>query len=227
MRIAVIVMCAVTGLSVAGDRVLTRIAESRTAEAFQAGMDTPERPSVRFGGFPLTAQLVSGTLKQVDITAQDIPGGEGPHAVSVSRLSLHATGLNFADAEELRAGAVEAAVALSYADLSKAIGFEFTQGPKPGQLTASVPLPLDHRVKVTATLAVTTDNHIAFRDFEVTDLPLNNIASALLTKVFEEPIKVDDLPSGLDLRTVGTTAEGLEIRASGRSVVFRPETAGP
>ena len=51
--------------------------ESRTAQAFQEGMDTPARPDVEVHGLPVLTQAASGTLDQVDITARDTPAAKG------------------------------------------------------------------------------------------------------------------------------------------------------
>lgn len=49
--------------------------------------------------------------------------------------------------------------------------------------------------------------------------------SAVLNKLFEQPIQLRNIPDGLHLRSVTTTADGLTARFSGRSVTFRPDGA--
>lgn len=49
----------------------------------------------------------------------------------------------------------------------------------------------------------------------------------LLDRVFDEPIRLGNIPDGLTLRSVTTTADGLTARFSGASVAFRPESASP
>ena len=45
----------------------------------------------------------------------------------------------------------------------------------------------------------------------------------MLDKVFEQPIRLWNIPRGLHLRSVTTTAGGLTAHFSGRSVTFRPD----
>ncbi|MDN3028309.1 LmeA family phospholipid-binding protein [Streptomyces sp. S.PB5] len=51
-------------------------------------MGTPQRPSVDVRGFPVLTQLASGTLRHVDITAEDIPA----HGTSVPDHPGHRAG---------------------------------------------------------------------------------------------------------------------------------------
>ncbi|CAM5692633.1 hypothetical protein SGRIM119S_08736 [Streptomyces griseorubiginosus] len=73
MFIAAASLLAVLVGGVAVDRIAAARAESRTAEAFQDGMGTAERPSVHVSGFPVLSQLAAGSLDHVDLTAHDIP----------------------------------------------------------------------------------------------------------------------------------------------------------
>ncbi|WP_312847781.1 hypothetical protein [Streptomyces sp. WAC 01325] len=42
-------------------------------------------------------------------------------------------------------------------------------------------------------------------------------------RIFERPIRLRNIPDGLRLRSVTTTADGLDAEFTGRSVTFRPE----
>ncbi|MGW0943251.1 LmeA family phospholipid-binding protein [Streptomyces sp. NPDC002623] len=204
------------------DRVATARVESRTAKAFQQGMDTPERPEVHVRGFPVLAQLASGTLRHVDITAHDIPADGPDRPLPVSRLDLALDGLSKPDDDtEALAHSAEATAYLSYTDVAHAIGLEVSQGTRPGRINASVPLPLGSEVTVTATVSAVSGNRVAFKDFEVTGGALAT-TQALLDKIFEKPIQLRNIPEGLHLRSVTPTASGLSARFSGKSVTFRP-----
>ncbi|MFI1035848.1 DUF2993 domain-containing protein [Streptomyces sp. NPDC020951] len=178
------------------DRVATARVESRTAKAFQQGMDTPARPEVHVRGFPVLTQLVSGTLRHVDITAHDIPADGSARPLPVSRLDLALDGLSQSDDDtEALARSAEATAYLSYTDVSHAIGLEVSQGTRPGRINASVPLPLGSEVTVTATVSAASGNRVAFKDFEVTGGALAT-TQALLDKIFEKPIQLRNIPRG-------------------------------
>ncbi|MFD5842450.1 LmeA family phospholipid-binding protein [Streptomyces chartreusis] len=220
------VLVALALLPVAVDRVVAARVESRTAKAFQQGMGTPEAPEVEVRGFPVVTQAASGTLRHVDITAHDIPAHGSARPLPVSELSLRLDGLTKADDDsEARARSARASAFLSYPDVSGALGLEISQGDRPGRVSAVVLLPLSQEVTVTTTVSAVSGNRIAFDDFEVTGGSLPAAGSVILDRIFERPIPLRNIPDGLQLRSVTTTADGLDAEFTGRSVTFRPEEA--
>ncbi|WP_406174812.1 DUF2993 domain-containing protein [Streptomyces sp. NBC_00996] len=217
--IAVAALLTLAVVPVVVDRVAASRVEARTAEAFQEGMDTPERPEVHVRGLPVLAQLASGTLRHVDITAQDIPADGSARPLPVSELDLRLNGLRKSDDNsEARASSAEATAHLSYTDVSNALGLEMSQGTRPGQVGARVQLPFGDEVTVTTTVSAESGNRIRFRNFQVTGGVLPAAGKVLLDKVFEKPIRLRNIPEGLHLRSVTTTANGLSARFSGESV---------
>jgi hypothetical protein len=208
------------------DRVTAAHAESRTATAFQRGMDTPERPEVHVHGFPVLTQLASGTLQHVDITAHDLPADGSDRPLPVSRLDLDLHGLTKSDDDtEARARSAEATAFLSYPDLSDALGLDVTQGDGPGRIKAKVQLPFGDEATVTTTVSAASGNRIAFGKFTVAGGALPSAGELLLNKVFAQPIQLRNIPDGLQLRSVTTAATGLSARFSGQSVTFHPDRA--
>jgi hypothetical protein len=220
--IAVGALLALLLVPVTVDRLARARVESRTAEAFQEGMRTPSAPEVHVRGFPVLTQLISGTLRHVDITAHDIPAGDATGPLPVSELSLRLAELRKSDDDtEALARSAEATALLSYPDMSDALGPEVSRGTRPDQVRASVPLPTGDAVTVTATVSVLSGNRIAFKDFQVTGGLLPGVAGAALGRVFERPIQLRNIPQGLRLRSVTTTESGLAARLTGESVTFR------
>ena len=222
--IAVGSLLALLLVPVAADRLATARVESRTATAFQAGMRTPSAPEVHVRGFPVLTQLAAGTLRHVDITAHDIPASDTTGLLPLSELSLQLTDLRKSDDDsEARAHSAEATALLSYPDVSEALGLEISRGSRPGQVSATVPLPTGGDATVTTTVSVLSGNRIAFRDFQVTGGVLPGLGRAALTTVFERPIQLRNIPQGLRLRSITTTDGGLSARLSGESVTFRAD----
>ncbi|GAA3810065.1 hypothetical protein GCM10022403_049940 [Streptomyces coacervatus] len=206
------------------DRVAAARAQARTATAFQQGMGTPERPDVRIHGFPVLTQLASGTLRHVDITAHDLPAAGADRPLPVSRLDLDLDGLTKSDDDtEAQARSAEATAFLSYPDLSAALGLEVSRGAGPGRIGAKVQLPFGGAATVTTTVSAASGNRIAFGRFTVVGGALPAAGEVLLDKVFTRPIQLRNIPDGLHLRSVTTTATGLSARFSGRSVTFHAD----
>ncbi|MCX4977832.1 DUF2993 domain-containing protein [Streptomyces sp. NBC_00620] len=207
------------------DRVAAARAESRTAEAFQEGMGTPERPSVHVSGFPVLTQLARGNLRHVDITAHDIPARGTTRLLPVTQLTVGIDGLKTSEnADEAHARSVEATAFLSYEDVSEALGLKVSQGDEPGRVDATVGLPLAGDVTVSAAVSVADGNRIAFSDFRIAEGELIPPVKALLDKALEEPVPLRNIPEGLHLRSVTTTEKGISARFTGKSVTFRPSS---
>ncbi|GAA4052421.1 DUF2993 domain-containing protein [Streptomyces shaanxiensis] len=227
-RLKIIAIASLTALllgAVAVDRVAAARAESRTAEAFQQGMGTPERPSVHVSGFPVLTQLADGSLRHVDITAHDIPARESTRPLPVTKLTIGLDDLKTSgSAEEARARNVEATAFLSYEDLSDALGLDVSQGDAPGRANVTVSLPLAGVVTVSTAASAVTGNRIAFRDVRVAEGELIPPAKALLEKALEAPVPLHNIPEGLHLRSVTTTESGVDARFTGKSVTFRPSS---
>ncbi|WP_210584603.1 DUF2993 domain-containing protein [Streptomyces sp. GESEQ-35] len=205
------------------DRVAAGRAESRTAEAFQEGMGTPQRPSVHVGGFPVLTQLARGTLRHVDITAHDIPARGTTRPLPVTELTVGLDGLKTSgSADEAHARSVDATAFLSYEDVSQALGVDISQGDEPGRVDATVSLPLVGDVTVSAAVSAASGNHIAFTDIRVAQGELIPPAKALLDKALEEPVPLRNIPEGLRLQSVTTSQSGISGRFTGEAVTFRP-----
>jgi len=211
--------------AVAVDRVAAGRAESRTAQAFQDGMGTADRPSVHVSGFPVLTQLARGSLDHVDLTALDIPAKGTSRPLPVTRLTVGMDGLKTSgSADEAHARSVRATAHLSYADMSSALGVEVSRGDGAGRVDATVSLPLAGDVTVSAAVSVVSGNRIAFTDLRAERGDLLPPLRSLLDKALDEPIPLRNVPQGLRLRSVTTTEDGIDARFTGRSVTFRPES---
>ncbi|MFF8481052.1 LmeA family phospholipid-binding protein [Streptomyces antibioticus] len=226
--VTVAAVCLVTVAATAGivDRIAASRVESRTAEAFQQGMRTPERPSVTVRGFPVLPQLASGTLRHVDITAQDIPACGTSRPLPVTRLTVGLDQLRTSgEADQAHARAVDATAFLSFEAVSDALGLEIAEDGEPGRIRAQLVLPFSGEVTVSAAVSAVSANRIAFTDVSITQGDLPAAGRALLNRVLAEPIHLRNIPDGLHLRSVTSTPSGLNAHFTGEQVTFRPGTS--
>ncbi|MFB6770694.1 DUF2993 domain-containing protein [Streptomyces sp. NPDC056337] len=227
-RAVIFTACLLTvgATAVVVDRVAASRVESRTAEAFQKGMGTPERPSVEVRGFPVLPQMASGTLRHVDITAEDIPARGNSRPLPVTRLTVGLDELQTSsDADQAQARTVDATAFLSYEDLSDALGLEIEGDSEPGRVRAQIVLPFSGDVTVSTAVAAVSANRIAFTDLSVTSGRLPAAGQALLAKALAEPVQLHSIPEGLHLRSVTVAPSGLNAHFTGDTVTFRSETA--
>ncbi|WP_020117032.1 DUF2993 domain-containing protein [Streptomyces canus] len=212
--------------AVAVDRIAAARAESRTAEAFQDGMGTADRPSVRVTGFPVLTQLAKGSLNHVDLTAHDIPANGSTRPLPVTKLTVGMDGLKTSgSADAAHARSVRATAHLSYADVSSALGVEVSQGDESGRVNATASLPLVGDVTVSAAVSAASGNRVSFTDVRAEQGELLPPLKSLLDKALDEPIPLQNVPEGLHLRSVTTTEDGIDARFTGRSVTFRPDSS--
>ncbi|MFF7946364.1 LmeA family phospholipid-binding protein [Streptomyces griseorubiginosus] len=211
---------------VAVDRIAADRAESRTAEAFQDGMGTAERPSVHVSGFPVLSQLAAGSLDHVGLTAHDIPADGTTRPLPVTKLTVGMDGLKTSgNADAAHADSVTATAFLSYADVSSALGVQVSQGDEPARVDATARLPLVGDVTVSAAVSAASGNRIAFTDVRAERGELLPPLKSLLDRALNEPIPLRNVPEGLHLRAVTTTEDGIDARFTGRSVTFHPDSS--
>ncbi|MFC9926425.1 DUF2993 domain-containing protein [Streptomyces sp. NPDC127190] len=214
----------VGGVSV--DRIAAARAESRTAQAFQDGMGTADRPSVHVRGFPVLNQLAAGSLDHVDLTAHDIPARGTTRPLPVTKLTVGMDGLKTSgSADEAHADGVTATAFLSYADVSNALGVQVSQGDESGRVDATASLPLVGDVTVSAAVSAAGDNRIAFTDVRAEQGEPPPPLKSLLDRALDEPVPLHIVPEGLRLRSVTTGEDGIDARFTGRSVTFRPDAS--
>ncbi|RPF38561.1 DUF2993 domain-containing protein [Streptomyces sp. TLI_185] len=208
------------------DRIAAARAESRTAKAFQDGMGTADRPSVHVRGFPVLNQLAAGSLDHVDLTAHDIPAGGTTRPLPVTKLTVGMDGLKTSgSADEAHADSVTATAFLSYADVSRALGVQVSQGDEAGRVDATASLPLVGDVTVSAAVSAAGGNRIAFTDVRAEQGELLPPLKSLLDTALDEPIPLQNVPEGLRLRSVTTSEDGIDARFTGRSVTFHPDSS--
>ncbi|MEU3334656.1 DUF2993 domain-containing protein [Streptomyces sp. NPDC006668] len=212
--------------AVAVDRIAAARAESRTAEAFQDGMGTADRPSVHVSGFPVLTQLTEGRLNHVDLTAHDIPANGTTRPLPVTKLTVGMDGLKTSgSADEAHARSVRATAHLSYADVSSALGVEVSRGDESGRVDATARVPLVGDVTVSVAVSAASGDRIAFTDVRAEQGELLPPLKSLLDRALDEPIPLRNVPAGLHLRSVTATEDGIDARFTGRSVTFRPESS--
>ncbi|GAB7185254.1 hypothetical protein ATKI12_5085 [Kitasatospora sp. Ki12] len=202
------------------DRAVAQYVQHRTADAFQQATGTSRAPQVTIDGFPVLSQVVAGRLDHVGITAHGIPAHDG--RLPVTRLDLDLTGVRQSgDERAARADSAEASAFLSYDDLSSALGLGITAGDRPGYVDAQVLLPLVGAATLTAKVSAGTGNTIVFTDLHPVSGNLPGPGTQLLAKIFDQPIPLHDIPQGLHLDALRTSAGGLEARLAGDDVTFR------
>ncbi|MFE6456630.1 DUF2993 domain-containing protein [Streptomyces cinereoruber] len=227
-RAAVCVASVVAGSVLAAslaDLAVADRAERKLAEAFREATGARQGPQVSVHGFPVLPQVAHGRLDRVDVSAQDIPA-DSQRALPITRLDMRLDGLTApADASAARAYEATASAYLSYDDLSGALGFRVGPASSPGRIQGNLPLPMGQSATVGAAVEAGQDNTITFKDVKITGASLPEGLQALLTRAFERPIALQNIPAGLRLTSLTADEQGLRGDFKGRDVSFSPPDA--
>lgn len=125
------------------------------------------------------------------------------------------------DGQAARADSAKASDFLSYDDLSSALGLGITAGDRPGYVDAQVLLPLVGAGALTAKVSAGVGNTIVFTDLHLASGTLPDAGMQLFAKIFDQPIPLHNIPQGLHLDALHTSAGGLEAQLAGDDVTFR------
>ncbi|MER7834337.1 DUF2993 domain-containing protein [Streptomyces sp. NPDC096040] len=222
VKIAAAFLIALPLVAVGIDRGVAWHMESKIADGFKSGMDTPKEPSVTISGFPVVTQAINGTLDHVHIAAHGIPA-DGSRPVPITELDVNLDDVKSSgDKSEAQADTADATALLSYSDLSDALGVQISQGTGAGRINVSVGLPMGIQVSLSMRVAATANNSIAFSDFRGSQGALPTPVENLLNQKFEEPLPLKNIPEGLHLQTISTTDKGIVAHLSGHTVTFKP-----
>jgi len=143
--------------------------------------------------------------------------------VAISELDAHMSKLKRnSDANTAHAGSATATAFISYQDLSSALGgMDVAAGSAPGQITATLKVPLAGDITVTAALTKAGPTTIAFKVLGITANQLPQSVQNSINKTFQKKIPLKNLPNGLTLDRISTEPTGIAVTLSGHDVTFK------
>lgn len=213
--IAVFTAMVVLVLLALGDRVANAVAENNIADRIQSA-GFPVRPSVTITGFPFLTQVAARDVRQVDISAGNIPAGP----VKLSSLQVTATGVRLDPS--LSGGTVtqaSASAVVTFASLAS--GVASGSGANGSGTAVTVVAAGPDKVAISAggvrlgdaEVSVTGANEVSVRPVTgggAVGGTLNVGGTSFGGFTFTIP----KLPAGLRLNGASVTASGLQVTAS-------------
>jgi len=150
--VLIAVAVAIPLLAVGSDFGARAYAEAQTAHAFQDATGAATPPAVHIRGFPFLTQAASGTLDQVDIDARRIPAGKNSRSRSPNWTPT-CPAQSGARRQHRTRRLRTATLSSPYHDLSGALGgMDVSAGAAPGQIKATLSVPLAGDITVNAAL---------------------------------------------------------------------------
>ncbi len=199
------------------DRVAVAVAENDIADQFVSN-GLKVKPSVTIEGFPFLTQVwPERDLRQIDISASEVPVPAGPVTIDITSIKATVTGLHLKSFSGGTADKVAGTMFVSFADLTPALdalpGASVTlaaDGPNLVTLNASLgPLSASAEAKVTYTATTVTVQLVNNGSL------LNEILNSVGPFSFSLP---QGVPAGLRITNVSVTAQGVSASVGGSNV---------
>jgi hypothetical protein len=228
VKVLIVVLLVLLGLTVVVDRVAVGVAEERVATELTSAGGLQGIPTVDITGFPFLTQAVAGRYEDVRIslTAEQLGQPEGTRAdVALHGAQVPLSAVLSGSVQEVPVDRIEGTATLSYGLLSAELGADTTLEREGDglRITRTVEL-LGRRIPLTAVGTVTLDGNALVVDVDRAsgagvELPgfLVQQASDRLDLRYEIPV----LPFGLQLTGVMPGADGVDVRLEAVDAVLR------
>ncbi len=217
LAVTLVVLAVLGGAGVVADFIVRDQAEQQVAQTVQKKLGLESPPSVKLGGVPFSAALVTRKVPDASLSAQDVPLEVSGKSVSFSEVHATAKDLVLQD-REVRIHSATLDAVLPYSGLSTLAGVP-VEPTADGRLAVSYTAELfgDSRVAIVSAVPVLdakgdkvrlTETSIEIAGFPLSDDIAQSIMDAVIRPI---PLK---LPKGVSLDGLRVEQEGLLLDAS-------------
>lgn len=222
LRTVIIVVVAPAALLVALDFGARAFAEAQVASEIQQ-QGFPKKPNVSIQGFPFLTQVISRDFSDVQISSSDVT--EGPLQIASINATMTAVHVN----SSLTGGTVgrlNGTLHVTFAALANAMTAEAGRLGSLGNAGLTLSQAGPDEVKATLDLvgasaaAVWRVTRAGRNDINIRLVSLNGLTSGLLGSLADVNVLLPSLPTGLSIRSITVTPNGLVGTVTGQNVSF-------
>ncbi|WP_299539589.1 DUF2993 domain-containing protein [uncultured Streptomyces sp.] len=220
LRVLVVVLVVLCGVFVAVDRAAVYFAESEAADRVRIAGGDAESTDVSIKGFPFLTQVADRRLDRVDVSLSGISAASGGRTVRISGLDARLEDVTLGEGySSATAGRLSGTAAVSYADLTTAVGDEAVSvaygGDGKVKVTGSVSLlGRSFSRSVTSTVTLIDGRTVRVHADKVPGEGIPGLEDLVRTKTdFER--ELSGLPDGLELSKIEVAENGLRISVRG------------
>ena len=223
LRPVLVILLVLLVLVVAADFLAMVVAQDKLASEIQQH-GFPQKPSVTIEGYPFLTQVVSHDIRQVRISARNVP--EGPLRISVINAVM--TGIHLDSG--FTSGTVDTlsgSLLVTFPALANALTSQI--GPL-GSVVGSAGLRLSRagpgEVKASLNLLVVSGSatwrisRLSGRELGVRLVASTGVPSSLLGSIRNVTVPIPALPLGVTIGSVAITPAGVSGRISGHDLPF-------
>ncbi|MQY13107.1 hypothetical protein SRB5_32480 [Streptomyces sp. RB5] len=230
-RVSLIVVVTLAALALAADRVAVRLVQAEAEDRIRQEYDLSKSPEITIRGFPFLTQVLHRRFGRVDVNLSGVrAAGEGDSSLTLVEAKARLYDLKVSGGSWDHATAARATgdVRFSYADVGRAIpgnvvrvsyGGKDLAGQDQVKATVGVTF-LGQRIENSATGTITVENgdtiHLRATNIEGADA-VPGLSDYLRERIDYE-WKIDDLPSGIELKDVQVNRDGIAISGKGTNV---------
>jgi hypothetical protein len=223
LRTLTIVLLVIAVVLILLDRVGVYVAERVAADTIQTSQHLQKRPDVDVEGIPFLTQLATGSFDRIDVTAYDVPIGQSPNVLDLSRMTVNLDQVDVArDLSSVHAATGHATANATYAELSKTLGIDVGYSGD-GRIRAAKDITLlGQTIKATITVAPRLVNGaLGFGAPAINGLSgLSGDVLAALQKIFNLRVPLGGIPFGVQVQSLAVTAAGVVIQFTGRNLSY-------
>ncbi|MFF8832244.1 DUF2993 domain-containing protein [Streptomyces sp. NPDC015131] len=225
LRILLITAVVLGGLFVLADRLAVNYAEDEAAERIRASQGLTGPAEVSIDGFPFLTQVMGKELDRVDVTLTGVEASAGGRKVRVTEMKAALERVRLEDNFSRAVAASATGTArISYADLGAASEEDVTVGYGGNgkvKVTGTVDVPVLGSItrSVLSSVSITGGDTIRVRADKVPGEGLPGVEDRIRERTdFDR--QIGGLPTGLKLRKVEATSDGVVISVSGTNVAL-------
>ncbi|MBB5934419.1 LmeA family phospholipid-binding protein [Streptomyces zagrosensis] len=223
LRITLILLVILGGLLVAADRIAVNVVESEAAKKIKSKENLTGTPEVSIKGFPFLTQVLDKKFDEIEVKSDGLTSQDNGRVIHISEMS--ATMRDVKVSSNFSSAIAEHATGqahVSYQDLSKAAGPGITvsyagkdsEGKSRVKISGAL---LGVKVSAYGTVTVANGDTIRLRAEKIPGGTVPGWESKVRQRT-DIDRKVDGLPTGLQLKTIETTPDGIDVEAEGHAV---------
>ena len=230
--VLIVVLLALAGVVVVGDRVAAAFAESQAADFLVVHAPFDEKPKVTVHGIPFLTQAAQGRYGDIEVAGGGLQLGD-IHGASLDA-NLRGVHLALGDivhksVQQLPIDHVDGEVTLPYSELarlSNVSGLSLAYDTGGVKVTYGVAVPLLGTITAsgTATITVTgSDVRLAVTKLTAAGVSIPSAVLSQLSSALAVPIPIPALPYGLKITSVDPAASGIVVHGAATNVVLKAD----
>jgi hypothetical protein len=210
-------------LLIAADRIGAYVAERMAADKLQSSQHLDSRPDVSIAGFPFLTQLAAGDFDKITVTATDLPVGNNPRQLLVSRLKVVLHRLTVSRSfSRVHADTADATATITYAELGHTLGLPVTYAGD-GRIRAGKSVTVAGRTLSASVSArpELVNGALSFAAARVNGAgQLGEAVTSTLTRVFDLTIPLQGLPFKVRVKSLQVTRGRILIALTGSDLSY-------